>query len=212
MILLITRVRAILSKDKMNIPSDIKEAAKLCAGNWREFTDFGWDNSDIDHVDDWMIFHTANRDSGFTDQSNEFVFEKELDSFDFDVRRERANHWAVGWVNMLVIRVYDACSGDITEAFKVWHRLAMALEEYPLLSEDDHSQREYDAALEAIRNVGPSVYDNGFDIGFEQSVFSWLWDNDQRQLESIDDHGAHPSKEAVCRALTALGIEYDDSI
>ena len=190
----------------MNIPKDIDEAAKVCAGNWKKFTDFGWDNGDIDHVEDWFIYHTANRDSGFIEQSNESVFEKELDEFgELYVRKERASHWGVGWVNMLVIRVYEACGGEITEAFKKWHELAMSLEEYPLLDESDHSQREYDAALEAIKNVAPTVYSQMW----ESEVFSWLWENDQRQLDNVDGNGACPSKESICKALDALEIEYE---
>jgi hypothetical protein len=192
----------------MNIPSDIKEAAKLCAGNWREFTDFGWDNSDIDHVDDWFVYHLANRDSGIAAESNEHVFNEELLSFgDMYVRSERFSHWGVGWVNVLIIRVYEACGGEITEAFKKWHELSMALSEYPLLDESDYSQREYDVALEAIGNVAPIV--TSVCPSWRQDVFRWLWDNDQRQLDNEDDHGGCPSEESVIKALDALGIEYE---
>lgn len=40
------------------------------------------------------------------------------------------------------------------------------------------------------------------------AIFSWLWDNDQREVESCDDQGGYPSREALERACEALGYAY----
>lgn len=45
--------------------------------------------------------------------------------------------------------------------------------------------------------------------GWEEKVYSWLWDNDQRELDDVDDRGPYPSAEAVRTALCTLDLTDD---
>jgi hypothetical protein len=192
----------------MDLQDHIEDAAKECAGNWTKFDSFGlstglFDTDDPDERDRWCIVHTHTRDSGLLAQSNAAVIEEELEDFiGPDLQPLRCSHWGFGWVDGYIMRVYDK-HGNITKPFAKWAELTLALEDYPVLSDDDYSQREYDATIE-------NICSEGCDEEEAKQVFSWLWDNDQRQLDSEDDRGGCPSGEAVRKALIALELREED--
>ena len=64
---------------------------------------------------------------------------------------EHHTHWAVGWVDGYAIRVYRR--GRITKAFRTCHDLQSRLADYPVLDEDDYSNRVYEATLENIADA-----------------------------------------------------------
>src|SRR5581483_1322428 len=120
----------------------LDDAAKDAAGNWRRFHCFVWFRErDLDDADDWAVCYTHNRDSGLLDQSNAAVIEKELEPFtegdDPDVVPELHSHWVVGHVDGFSLRVFK--DGQITEAFKKYHKLSELLDDYPILDEQDYS-------------------------------------------------------------------------
>ena len=55
------------------------------------------------------------------------------------------------------IRVYR--DGEITDAFKTYHELSEQLADYPILDEEDYSEREYEATLENINDAAWRVKD-----------------------------------------------------
>ena len=132
---------------------DYESEAKQAAGNWQKFESFGWHDRP-DDCEQWTIVYTCNRDSGLVEQSNAAVIEKVMAPY---VRRgwvteEHHGHWGVGWVDGYAIRVYRP-DGRVSRAFKVWANLQAAIESYPLLDEDDHSEREHEAVCEAWENM-----------------------------------------------------------
>ena len=70
------------------------------------------------------------------------------DTDDPDVVFESHSHWLVGHVDGFSVRVFK--NGEITLAFRRYHELAMAMDDYPVLDESDYSEREYEATLENI--------------------------------------------------------------
>lgn len=60
----------------------------------------------------------------------------------------RAAHWAVGWVEYLMVRA-DAPADILTQAGE----MVCALADYPVLDESDFSEREMLAAEEAWKNL-----------------------------------------------------------
>jgi hypothetical protein len=54
----------------------------------------------------------------------------------------RESHWAVGWVEWIAVHASD------TRALEECDRLLARLENYPVLDEDDFSEREWNAAAE----------------------------------------------------------------
>lgn len=153
-----------------------------------------------------------NRDSGLLEQSNFDVIAADLDKrFLDDVVVEHTNHWAVGWVDHLNVRMLDD-RGQVTPAGKAAIKWLDKLEDYPIADEDDHSRREYEATWEGVKQAVSDVlrrgdYPNVDEEKVADHVYEWLRDNDEGELESKDDQGGYPSEGAVKEALAALGIE-----
>jgi len=190
---------------------DLDAAAEKAAGNWQQFDSFVWfRDREIDDADQWAIIYTSNRDSGLLDQSNDSVIAKALAPFaesdDPDVVFESHHHWAVGHVDGFSIRVFDA-NGKITEAFGKYHELAEAMDDYPILSESDYSDREYEATISNITDAAWRLK-HDFDLpdGWESEVYSWFSDHRPGEIENRDDQGGYPSEDALRDAFHALGF------
>jgi hypothetical protein len=101
-------------------------------------------------VGDYVVA-SKHRNSYILDESNFAITEQRIDEAlgenTHDADDEAwcysftANHWAVGWVEYLILRA-DAPQAAIDEARKI----ACELEDYPVLSDDDYSTREWEAA------------------------------------------------------------------
>ena len=112
---------------------------------------------------------------------------------DPDVVLETHDHWAVGHVDGFSIRVYR--NGEITEAFKTYHDLMEQMDGYPILDEEDYSNREYEATLENISDAAWRVkHEYDLPEGWESEVFSWFWDHRQSAVENRDDQGGYPEE------------------
>ena len=190
---------------------DLEAAAKAAAGNWKHFECFCWHRQgDIPDADNWAIIYTRNRDSGLLDQSNADAIEEALERFtqgdNPNVVAEHHHHWAVGWIDGYSIRVYRR--GRITKAFRTYHELAQRLAEYPLLDEEDYSQREYEATLGNLPDAAWRLK-NEYNLpdGWEEAVYRWLSDNDCSAIENRDDQGGYPSEDQLRAAFEALGYE-----
>ena len=193
--------------------TDHAELAKKAAGNWQKFQSFSWWEKPAQDPERWAVLYTRNRDSTLIDVSNHQAIAKALDRFDEGenptVFWQDHSHWACGWVTAAVIRVYHP-NGRITKAFKTWCDLQARLEDYPILDETDYSEREYDAALAAIREQGRGIVIDDPPEGWPGQVYEWLSEHDDNELENRDDQGAYPSKESVREALAELGLLDDE--
>jgi hypothetical protein len=190
----------------------LEEAAKDLAGNWQRFTSFVWFREhEIDDPESWAIVYTHNRDSGLLDQSNADQIAEAMESLtegdDPDVVFESHDHWAVGHVDGLSIRVYR--NGRITEAFKAYHDLAESLANYPMLDEEDYCRREHEATLDSITDAAWRLkHEYDLPEGWEGVVFSWLSNHRQRAVENRDDQGGYPEEFDLRDAFDALGYEH----
>lgn len=104
---------------------------------------------------DWLIAASVTRESDPLEQSNFASFEAALKALPAvsdwagewtPVTTERSSHWAVGWVDYLVID--PACSDAVALAEQMRQRL----EDYPVLDEEDLSKREQDEANSVWRD------------------------------------------------------------
>lgn len=95
---------------------------------------------------------TMHRDSDILDQSNYIVANKILTAVPDsenedgwkDVYTMHAGHWAVGWMDHLMVRVRDD-NGEFTEAWRTLCGLVEGLMDYPVLDDEDFSMREAEA-------------------------------------------------------------------
>jgi hypothetical protein len=191
---------------------DLESAAKEAVGNWQEFgSNFSWYRKyDLESPEDWAIFYTHHRDSDLLELSNAEVITEAMQPFSEgdnpDVVFETHDSWAVGHVDGLSVLVFRR--GRITKAFRTYHELSLRLADYPVLDEDDYSNRIYEATLENITDAAWRV-GRQYDLpdGWERQVFVWLSDHDQGEIENQDDRGGYPSEEALRRAFDGLAYE-----
>jgi hypothetical protein len=191
----------------MTTHQNVADHASEAAGNWRKFGSFAWHDKPAD-ADRWFIWNTTNRDADLVTQSNHAQIAAALEPFtagdDPDVRAHSASHWAVGWVEGFEIRVYGA-DGSITEAYKAADELICAMADYPILSDEDFSEREHAALCDAIAEVGRNMTGSRARKGWPSYVAHWLHENEQGETEDTGEgKGAYPSEESVRRALGAL--------
>ena len=190
---------------------DLESAAKEAVGNWQGFDCFSWDRSnEIEDADQFCLVYTINRDSGLLDQSNAETIHEAMMPFlnrkPCDAMEEHHTHWAVGWVDGYAIRVFRR--GRITKAFRTWHDLQSRLADYPILNEDDYSQREYETTLENIADAAWRLkreYALPTDWAFQ--VYRWLSDHNCSEIENSDDRGGYPSELWLRRAFDSLGFK-----
>lgn len=190
--------------------TDVEEAARLLAGNWQKFGCFCWHRGyGLPDSDKWMIWYTASRDAGLLEHSNEAAINQQLARFaegdDSDLVFERHSHWAVGHVDGFSIRVYRG-DGSITPAFREFCRIKERLDDYPILDEQDYSEREYEATLDNYRSEMWRLKDD-VPEGWESEVYSWFSNHGQdRCIENRDDRGGFAPQEAIIEALQDLGL------
>lgn len=200
---------------------ELVEAALDDVGNWESWPYFSWEDRPFDAAM-WTIKYTSNRDSNLLEQSNDDAMTMRLqpyleglgspdigeDVFDPDIRRESHRSSLVGHVDGFSIRIFQA-GGTITQAYTAWHRLQLELARYPVLDEDDYSQRQHEATLNNIEQVG--IGDREWRVGgppenWVGQVFGWLWENNPDALEDHDGNGGYPAREAVIEAADALNL------
>ena len=190
---------------------NLGEAAKQAAGNWRQFDCFVWfRRNELEDADQWAVIYTHHRDSGLLDQSNAAVIEKALKSFnecdDPDVVFESHNHWAVGYINGFSVRVFK--NSEITKTFETYHKLARQIADYPVLDEEDYSNREFEATLDNINDAAWRLKrEFVLPDGWESEVYGWLSGNFPSEIENTDDRGGNPSESALLETFSALGFE-----
>jgi hypothetical protein len=187
---------------------DVELAAQELAGNHRDFECFAWWGRPEDS-DRWCVVYSHHRDSGLLDQSNAAAIEKALEAFDGDAVAQRHSHWAVGWMEGYVIRVFDQ-DGNVTAAFRRYCKLRAKLSDYPILDETDFSQREYDATLENIAEAGRRFVADDAPGDWAVEAFSWFWECNQHAVENRDDQGGYPSDDEMKECLSALGWLHPD--
>lgn len=160
-----------------DLDKDVATAAKKLAGNWQRFESFAWHGRhEVERPEDCAILNLTHRDSDLLDESNEHAIEEALSEFpETDVWHESHSHWAVGHTNALVIRCIDA-EGMPTEAFKVLHELAMSLADYPVLDEDDFSDRQCETADKAWDDYGVKDFRGELRRAFprREMVIGWI--------------------------------------
>lgn len=165
------------------MPKTDEWAAEM-AGNWKEFGSFYWSGEPAEDGHLWAHMGLSHRDSDCRGESNAasllaIMREEHGDNEGETWREECHGHWAVGHVDVLTFKALtcDASEGGVAtpEAITL-HGICAALEEYPVLDDEDCSQREYDCALEMIHAAVRFPEDPPCEEWAEE-VFSWLFDH-----------------------------------
>ena len=101
---------------------------------------------------EWPEYYSSgvgrSRDSDCLEESNFHAMLAALGGESDTVRVVRESHWAVGWVEWIAIHESDE------QSLRTADRLRQKLDDYPILNEDDFSEREY----EECRRVWSDCY------------------------------------------------------
>lgn len=98
----------------------------------------------------WLVAPVGlNRDSGELEQSNFAVAIKMLGGESDQVQIHRFGHWACGWFEIIIV---DPDSDKVS----ILTDMENSLSDYPVLDEEDYSQREYDSINECWDDMGLS--------------------------------------------------------
>ena len=114
----------------------------------REFKPTSYDRSGatfaslLDQLD-WLVLPvTRNRDSGLLPQSNWACVDSSLENLE-EWEIVRFSHWACGWFEIIIVK-------PNSKAHQLASEIAERLENYPVLDEDDYSNRELEATYSNI--------------------------------------------------------------
>lgn len=105
---------------------------------------------------DWFVAYAVHRDSDALERSNFRVLKRDLEARDPTgeaVAVERARHWAVGWIDYLLV---DPACTPLVEQAAEWRR---RLTDYPVADEMDWSELEYEELVEYVSR-GAYNYDD----------------------------------------------------
>lgn len=99
----------------------------------------------------WLVLPVSRtRDSGSLDESNFAVALEQLGGESDTVEVHRFGHWGPGWYEIIIINPEDAA------AVKTAEEIESALADYPILSDDDYSERQFNAAAETWSHMSLS--------------------------------------------------------
>lgn len=189
--------------------SAVEAVANELVGNWQRFECFCWHRRhDLPDAAHWMIFYTSSPQSGLIEESNQKVMTDRLARYaegdDPDLAFEEHSHWVVGTVSGISLRVLRA-DGTITDALREFCRIQVAMDAYPILDEQDYSDREYEATLDNYRT---EMWQSRGELpdGWAGEVYDWFRDHGHdRFTESRDDRGGWAPREDITNALRHLG-------
>lgn len=169
----------------------VKEASQLSDFHYRGDKDLGRT---------WALTFSKSPGSGLAEESNYAAIKEDLEKrFPKDVSDERFSHFAVGWLDQLLVRMLDK-NGKVTKAGIAALEWKDRLESYPVADDEDYSRREFEATIDNIK------FEGSLDEPTAQAVYDWLSENDQMALENVDDKGGYPSEKNIDTALRALGL------
>jgi hypothetical protein len=173
-------------------------------------SDFGYRGDNGQMFQTWSLGPVIqHRDSDLLEKSNAKSIIKTLESdpsLEGDWELVSCSHWGVGWVEHLSFRVIDEDEKPSRVA-RVIKGLFDAMEEYPILDDEDHSRMEYEATLENIQEHyrRGGLKDDAPDDWASQ-MFSWFWDNDQSAVENCDGQGGYPDDAQFEKCARDLGF------
>lgn len=92
--------------------------------------------------DGWYIVAAVHRDSDALDRSNLQVLLADLGGESESVIIERAGHWAVGWIDYLIVNPHAK------DKLRIAIAASKRLEDYPVLDDEHFSALEYEEFME----------------------------------------------------------------
>ena len=133
--------------------------------------------------DNYFVLITHNRDSGTLEESNWRSIIKYLKKVKAHFRIVSFNHWAVGWIEEILIK----------ESWKksviIGNEIRKKLEDYPIFNEEDFSDLEWDKARAMQEEIRTDI--NNLDPGDKLYWGDHITPDmtDEQIIDTIMDHG-----------------------
>lgn len=148
---------------------------------------------------EWYVVIAKSRDARLLEESNFRSTLKALGGESTYVVIERFHHWAVGWIDYILVKPTSKAT------VKRARELLEKLEQYPVVDESDYSELESEATWNNLREaLGYLIGEFKGNDRVAGLVDRWLSDNLPNALESTDDNGGYPSDSDLLEALFAL--------
>ena len=100
---------------------------------------------------DYYVLLSRHRDSGLVEESNFWSALKVLNGESKTVKVIRSSHWAVGWIEVILIHESDK------ESIDKGNEIEKAIECYPILDEYDFYERESERREELIEEIRKDI-------------------------------------------------------
>jgi hypothetical protein len=155
---------------------------------------------------DWLVVPTGrNRDSDLLTLSNFDAALKMMGGEDDDCEVHRFGHWANGWFEIIIVK-------PDTKAATTAGEIEEALENYPVLDEDDWSLREYEAYVDNVENACRPMLPKDEPDNWLNEVLCYLDENELGEASRQNPEQCGLSDDDAREALSVLGyIDDDDS-
>ena len=203
--------------------ADHQQAAEALVNesNPRNIRDFGY-HGETPIGKTWAMAFSVHRDSDILGESNWAVISADMERrFPEDVTIERMGHWAVGWVDYLLVRMLDD-DGQLTEAGDAALDWKDKLDRYPVADENDYSEREseeaYRSSMEEINTTlnhaaGDTLPDNLPEDAAEQ-VYELLFSSNNQDFQRMEEDPRNNSigDTAILEAALELFGSYEEEL
>lgn len=174
-------------------------------------SEFGyWGTNDM--FDTWGFCGIdKHRDSKLIDLSNfETITQKLIEEFPDDFRIERYRHWAVGWVERLVVRVFKSSDNkteeNITQAFIRAMEWKDNLDDYPIADEHHYDEMLFLDCIDFIGDL-PSFFKDNINMDIEdwiQRIYLTLVD--EMNIVMYPSDGIYPKDNEIIEAIFLSGL------
>jgi hypothetical protein len=119
-----------------------------------------------------------------------------------NIEENNFTHWACGYIDVIMIHKDNITEDIQNKIMDIFDRL----DGYPVINEEDYSQKELDSTLENIDSAASGYTKTDLPDTWLNDVYNWFWNNDQSAIENSDDSGGYPDKDQIIKALKALNF------
>ncbi len=191
--------------------NDILDAAHESLERPKDFAYWG----SFHEEDGWGRAFAQHRDSDALDRSNWQVISKDLlTRFPDDVHIESANHWAVGWIETLRIRVLinpmaeePFTENNITQCFEAVCEWENCLANYPIADESHFTELEYKEFYEYIEGEVSGIWSYNYDDDMPKHLIDSVYSIVAENCSNADDLSYKDLENAVEEAWIAGLLE-----
>lgn len=187
------------------------EEAKASLEHPPDFAYYG----DLHESEGWGRAFGQHRDSDALQRSNWFIISTDLKNrFPDDIHEESANHWAVGWVETLRVKVLidpekEITEDNITDAFKAVLEWKYKLEDYPVADEEHWTELEHEEMVNYLNDEIPYIWNHAHEEDIPEYLTQAVMEKAFERFGSTPDDIPYKELEALVEDIWIEGLITD---